>query len=299
MMNRLHPVLPWRVRELIRRARMRTRAHRIPARWVRRPPALAGRKVCVFVMLTQDGDLLPHSLDHALAWHAVGYAVVAVVVVPATNVPVDVAPLDFAAAVMVRSNRGYDFGGWAAAIRALGAKVPTYDMLVVTNDSVLGPANTFPAMVEHAEQADADLVGLVDSTEIALHLQSFTLFFKAGALRSAVFRRFWYAVVSGDRDLVITRYEVPMQAQFKATGLRTLALYPLLDSDTINRTLDRWTDLLDEGFPYLKVRLLRENPLGMDLTNWRDAAINAGFDLQRLERQIAALKAQDDREWAI
>ncbi|AYJ86952.1 hypothetical protein D3Y57_14665 [Sphingomonas paeninsulae] len=166
-------------------------AHRAPAKWVRAPRIAAGSRVCIFVLLARGGRLMPHSVDHARAWHDAGFKVVTVIIVDSLMSPIDTAHLDFANAVLLRVNSGYDFGAWSASIRLLGRSVHRYSLLVTANDSVVGPSNRFAAMLERVDRMDADVIGLVESVEVTHHFLSFLLFFKPRALKSRLFRQFW------------------------------------------------------------------------------------------------------------
>lgn len=271
-------------------------AHRVPARWLRRARIEPGDRVCVFVAVARAGTLLPHSVDHAAAWQAAGYKVVLAIVVDALDDPIDTGGVDFAAGIMLRVNKGYDFGAWASVIRALGNGLATSAMLALANDSVLGPSDRFADMVARAQACDADLIGLVASDELRPHLQSFCLFFKPRALGARAFGRFWRGVRSGDRRYVIDQYETALAGLFEAAGLRTAAVFDG-GAGTGNATLSRWRQLIDAGFPYIKAQLLRDNPAEVDLTRWRSAAAAAGFDGQALDRQVAALRSAGPAPW--
>ncbi len=264
-------------------------ADRVPARWLRRPRIAPGDRLCLFVMVARDGRLLPHSVDHAAAWHASGYKVVLIVAVDVFDTPIDLAPVAFAHAVVLRINRGYDFGAWAAAIRRLRRKLHRCAVVALANDSVLGPSARFDAMVRRAEASPAELIGLVASNEVQPHFQSFVLFFKPGAIGAEVFRRFWHDVRSGDRRYVIDHYELQLLARFSEAGVRAEAMFLPGEPQDGNPTLTRWRELLDACFPYIKVQLLRDNPFDSSLTDWRAAARHSGFDLAMVDRQVAAL----------
>ena len=275
------------------------RAHRVPLRWIRRAEIAPGDRVCLFVLLPRGGKVLPHSLDHVAAWRAAGYRVVVVAAVGSIDAPVDLSSLDGVEGLAVRLNKGYDFGAWAAMIAGLAASLEKAAVVALANDSVLGPSHRFAAMLERVERADADVLGLIENRQIRRHLQSFVLFFKAGALRADAFRRFWGGVRSGDRTYVIEFYETALLATFAHAGLGVAALFPMADPDGHNPTLTRWRELIEDGFPYLKVQLFRDNPFSVPLDSWRAAAERGGFDVAALDRQIAALKQDGREQWQV
>lgn len=274
------------------------KAYRVPARWLRPPRLTADKPICLFVTLARGTRLLPHSVDHARAWHDAGFTLIVVVVVSSLDDAIDARPLDFADAVLLRVNRGYDFGAWATAIRMLGPTLYDHPMLAIANDSVLGPSSGFASVLERAARSDADLVGFVESNERARHLQSFALLYKPDALRSHAFRRFWGSVRSGGREYVVNNYEIKMRARFEAAGLKTEALHPVHGDRWYNPTISDWRALLSAGFPYLKIELLRDNPENSHLAGWRAHAAQHGFDLPQLDRQLAELEKLSPTRWA-
>jgi hypothetical protein len=270
----------------------------IPVRWVRLPQIRAGERVCVFVILARCSRILPHSIDLARAWHAAGFAVIATVVA-SRDEDIDVSALSFADGIMLRDNVGYDFGAWSATIVRLQSQLRDASVLAVANDSVLGPSACFGATIDRALSIDADVIGLVESLEGKRHLQSFVLLFRANALRSAAFWRFWRHVRSGDRHFVIRHYEMETVDWFEKAGLKVASLISKDPGDLSNATLVAWEDLLARGFPFIKIQLLRDNPFDADLTNWSERVAAHGFNMARLQHQIDLLASSSGNPWAI
>lgn len=243
--------------------------------WLRLPGDLSGKEVCLFACYARDGRLPRHSRYHAEAWAKAGFAVILAINTddmgefPPNDLP------DFATGVLVRNNRGYDFGAWAQALRT-APRIGEAAMIAITNDSVFGPFNTFQAMLERARQLDCDVVGSTESREFGRHFQSFLLFFKSAALRSGAFWTFWSMVRAGGRTIAIYRYETLLLRQLEYAGLRCCALYPAVDSR--NPTLTRWRGLVDDGFPFVKTVLIRQNPFRADISDWREVMDTHGYD---------------------
>lgn len=248
--------------------------------------------MCIFVTLARGGRIQPHSLFHMRAWHDQGWQVVLVVAVD------DFAAFDqndvpsFASGVLLRHNRGYDFGAWATAICRLRGQLRQASTLATVNDSVFGPFDSFPLILERMRGADADLIGMTDSFEHQYHFQSYLLFFKKRALQSAAFTRFWRGVRTGDRDFIIKHYELKLRSFMQQAGLRCVALFPARRNGRINPTLSNWRGLIDAGFPYIKVDLLRKNPHHADLTGWRQTLQAHGYD-ERLVRSLIDVTADE------
>lgn len=249
----------------------------IAARWLRRPDVAPGAEVCLFVTIARGGAVAPHALFHARAWAEAGFRTVVIVVADDLDSFVDDGSLDFAAGVLLRRNRGYDFGAWAGAINRLPA-LKSASLVALVNDSLLGPFSTFCAMLARVRASDADFLAATESLEVTRHFQSFLMFFKPTALRSKAFRSFWRGIRSGDRDFVIDRYELRLLGRMEAGGLKCEALYVSNPTTDTNPTLMIWDELVDAGFPYVKVKLLTDNPYRLTLDGWPDRMRQWGFD---------------------
>lgn len=275
------------------------RAGRVPARWHRKQAIDPTMPLCVFVMLPREGKLLPHSIEHARAWHLSGYQVVCVIIVDTVGQQVDFSALDFASGILGRLNRGYDFGAWAGVVAWLRREIGRTPRLVLANDSVIGPSDRFAEMADRIAQSPADVIALVESRERRHHFQSFVMAFNPRALNSRTFRGFWKSVRSGDRAFVINNYELMLCEIFEAGGLTIETIFPLLPESTDNPTLSRWRELVAAGFPFIKVDLLRTDPFSAGLGGWRAFCESQGFDLAMLDRQIASLRGGVPTRWAI
>ena len=230
-----------------------------------------------------------HALHHLRAWAQAGWQTVVVVV---SDDPARVRrgdQLAFADAVLLRLNNGYDFGAWSDAIRRLGPALRDLPLLATVNDSVFGPLRSFPTMLQAVEAAPADVIGLTESQELGRHFQSYVLFFKARALRDPVFGRFWGSVRPGDRQFVIDHYETQLLPIMEQAGLTCASLFPPPAGVTNNPTLQGWRALIEAGFPYVKIELLRRNPFGADLTGWRALLAAEGYDPVMAEAYLRTL----------
>jgi lipopolysaccharide biosynthesis protein len=212
-----------------------------------------------------------------------GFAVILVVMAERPE-SFDVTTLPDCEGVLVRRNKGYDFGAWASVIRRL-PDLREARLLAIANDSLFGPLDGFAAMIAAARAHPAPLVAALDSREHWHHLQSFLLFFKPPALRSRAFATFWRRVRNGGREQAIRRYELNLERHFRRHGLAGAALFP--SDATVNATLAEWRDLVRRGFPFLKVQLLRDNPLNADLTGWREIMAKGGYDPAIVDRYLA------------
>jgi lipopolysaccharide biosynthesis protein len=254
---------------------------RVPRRWAGAVPDCTGRRVCIFVTYARDGIVPEHARIHYRGWTAAGFDVVLVACLDRLDAGLRHG-VDDVAGLLLRANRGYDFGAWANAI----VDLPTLSaarLCVIANDSVYGPLHDLATVADRMVATGADFVGLVGSTEHIDHYQSFLLAFTPRAMTGR-FWRFWRRVREGGREQVIEHYELRLLHRARRAGLKTAVLHG--GSSAANPTLSDWRALVADGFPYLKVQLLRDNPRQVPLTGWRTVMADHGYDPAIVDRHL-------------
>lgn len=259
-------------------------------------------EVAILVTHAPAGRLKPHVCPFMDRFNSSGIAVMLVVV---TDRPLELLPeeIEAASGIVVRENLGYDFGAWAHALRIEPALYGVAT-LILTNDSIVpaGNEDAFGKMVERIRQSSADVVGLTASHEYGWHISSYFIALKPKALGSWTFQHFMRDIrYLDDKDKIIRTYEVPFAARMKAGGLQVEALYTGRYSS--NPTLFSWKELIQQGFPFIKLLLLRKQfldsadwpePIKRALTalrtEWRPQLKAAGFDVDLVQ---AAINASD------
>jgi len=247
----------------------------------------SGQEVALFVTHSATGRIKPHVAPYLEALGKAGIAPLLIVVADReVDIPQDLA--DRAAGVMVRDNAGYDFAAWAHAVH-LHPEVYGAATLYLANDSLIGPAHEprFDAMLARIRASDADLVGLTESHEYRWHLQTFFVALKPRLLSSWWLHDFFANVrILSDKDAVIRAYEVRFAGDVERSGHKVEILYP--SARAANPTLYDWRGLIAAGFPFVKALLVRGHFEEADLAGWREALGAAGFDLDLIDRTIAA-----------
>lgn len=195
-------------------------------------------------------------------------------------------------AAMVRKNSGFDFGAWAHGLR-LFPEVLEGSTLWIVNDSMFGPARPelFDAIGDRIRKSDADLVGLIESYEKTHHYQSFFLVFKNLPKNARQIRQYWQNVRNlDDKYDVICEYELALTRDFLRRGLDCRALFPA-NSLSLGRnpSIHGWENLLDRGFPFLKVALLRSCEPKADLKIRRERFAEMGYDLRLADQHLQAM----------
>jgi len=181
-------------------------------------------------------------------------------------------------AILVRKNIGFDFALWASALSVF-PQLWQARQIIFTNDSILGPFATFDPLVQSLNQHPADFIALTDSHQLRYHAQSFFFVLQNQAMKNPVVRSFWSQVLSFQtKKDVINAYELNLwevmtsHAQLQSDILfRTLDLQSLGEPSSslnFNPTHQKWQELIEKGFPFVKSELLHKNPTHMHITNW-------------------------------
>jgi lipopolysaccharide biosynthesis protein len=221
--------------------------------------------VVVLVLFAADGRLTDLHRYQISAFSDAGYRVVLVVNSAAFHH--DAGALDTPASmVIVRENLGFDFGAWAYAVNLIGG-LERVRSVTFTNDSLL-PLST-PALAAtraRVSGAPEDVLFLTASTELRPHLQSFFFTLKQPALRANALSLLAETPTDATKDALIHGEELRLSDRFAAAGHRPRALYPCraAEASGMNPTIHHWQDLIELGFPFLKVQLFSIGLLAPD-----------------------------------
>jgi len=232
------------------------------------------RRLCLFAHYHQDGIVAPHVLYYLRALRDAGFTVLVL-----STAALDEAECDAlraaGAEVLLRENRGMDFGGWIEACRRF---FPVdAELLLLANDSVYGPLGDLSAFVDALLRHDADFYGAVESPEIVPHLQSWFVLLRPRAFRSEAFTNLMCAPMPefSDKLALVTSYEVALTRRLMAAGLRYHAAFSPARAGGIagryayNPAHILWREMIAAGVPFLKIELLRINLMRVtDTGDW-------------------------------
>ena len=262
------------------------------------PRALVGEEIVLFVTYLPQPALKEHTAHYLHALKVAGFTVILMVVVD--ELPDEIDDLDETAVdgLIVRLNHGYDFSAWAHAMKIWpdlwGAR-----LLLFANDSVYGPAESgaFSAVIDRIHKSKADVLGLTDSYERGVwHIQSYFVALKPRALSSVACQEFWKNVRSlPSKQLVIDIYELAFVSSLENAGLTCEVLFPhqqLAASTGKNPTLFQWRQLLDNGFPFVKVQALRDAIPGVDTRNWQKVLARHGFPISVMDSHLRSFDSR-------
>lgn len=174
--------------------------------------------------------------------------------------------------VIVRDNAGLDFGSWAEGFakhrRAIRGR------LLLANDSVYGPIGSLATALDRLTGMPADFYGMVESLEPSPHLQSWFLLFEPRVVASDEFTAILSQPFSRmSKRQIIRNGEIALSRRLAAAGFRYEALFRNARSALMNPRFAAnpmllfWRELLvSERVPFLKVELLRDNPIRVEDT---------------------------------
>ncbi|WP_322889294.1 MULTISPECIES: rhamnan synthesis F family protein [unclassified Yoonia] len=269
-----------------------------PSRLVRRPERIAGQDVCLFSIYAPGGKISRATAAYMESLAENGFNVIACVALDNPEGEFDLESLASAAGVAVHKNGGMDFAAWAGALRLL-PDCWSASRLVFANDSVLMLPNLMGPFFERLRLETADFVGITDSLEIVPHVQTYLFQFQGAALSNPKLQEFWASVqVFKDKQDIIKTYEIKLlQHVTENCGLTSSVMFSLKkvlplayadDCKSFNITHAYWDHLVSLGMPFVKVELLRDNPLQMHILHWRSVfrAYGASVEIAEEHMQI-------------
>jgi lipopolysaccharide biosynthesis protein len=210
----------------------------------------------VLVLFAADGRLTDLHFHQISAFSEAGYRVV--VIVNSAAFHRDAGALDTPASmVIIRENIGFDFGAWAYAVSLIGG-LERVRSVTFTNDSVLPVSTDALARTRiRANEAPAHVVFLTANTQVKPHLQSFFFTVKQRALQTDALSVLADTPMYATKEALIHGEEVHLADRFAAAGHPPGVLYPChaAKASRVNPTINHWQDLIDLGFPFLKVQL--------------------------------------------
>lgn len=111
-------------------------------------------------------------------------------------------------------NVGFDFYSWSSYLKKNRSFIESYDGLLLTNSSIIGPLFPLQPMVE--KMAHHAYWGMTDSYEIGYHLQSYFVFFQKKVLNTQIFWDFFENIIPFPSvESVIQSYEVNLTIYFR------------------------------------------------------------------------------------
>ena len=221
---------------------------------------LAGKEVCLFVSYCPNGEIGPGLEFFLSAIKSQNIFVILCLISEGPQIELASDRLAMCSAVLYRQNIGYDFAAWAAMLRAL-PDLWNARRLYFSNDSILGPNKSFPAMIEKVRSEPADFIALTANWMDTYHAQSYFFVLNERAIKNHSVQDFWLDLPDYEsKRKVIILCEQRQLALYQEIGLKTCILFdevdagcaPLVDPARFNPTHHAWRHLLEAGFPFMK-----------------------------------------------
>ncbi|MES2846891.1 MAG: methyltransferase domain-containing protein [Pseudomonadota bacterium] len=270
-----------------------------PAYILRAPTESVDLDACLLAVYAPTGEILPETRAYIDLLYKNGISVIAVVAVNDPVSDINVSGLRQAAGIIVRKNGGFDFASWSDATR-LFPQIWTAKRLIFTNDSIIALPASFPNFIDRLRDQTADYVAVTESVQITHHAQSYFFMTQRNALKSVTLQNFWKSVKSYQtKQEVIELYETQILSKVTEWNLSSTVMFQLgslfpdakvSDLCKINVTHHYWEYLIRMGVPFVKLELLRDNPIGLPILHWPQVLRQFGVDDANVAAHIEASK---------
>ncbi|MBS7804514.1 hypothetical protein KIH24_07995 [Rhizobiales bacterium TNE-4] len=193
---------------------------------------------------------------------------------------------DICRGVIVRNNLGLDFASWAEGYKRFGSDYHD-GYLLLSNDSVYGPIGDLGPIIQHLRLKRVPLAGLVESIQSGRHLQSWFLLLSPEGHHSDAFKQIISQNFSKmEKKEIIAKGEIQLTDAMRSFGLEIASIFTI-DKATnsmignFNPMHSAWFQIINDfKIPFLKVELLRDNPLGIyNISEWRNIVSKESPDL--------------------
>ena len=174
--------------------------------------------------------------------------------------------------IVRRDNFGLDIGAWSCVLRN-NPELFDSDILVLMNDSCIGPIQSMDHIFDRIESSNVDILGLTDNRVFNFyHIQSYFRVFYKNVLKNNTLREFLcppeeeYKLLN--RLEIIKKYEIGFPLWFfKNKGYKHDCIYQykkIVPSSFDKQMIDPnqyvwfWERLLFYKFPFIKMSLFKE-----------------------------------------
>jgi len=227
------------------------------------------QNVCLFAHFDKDGRVDDYVLRYLKNIRQLQFSIIFISTANLPKLEVERLQSD-CDDIILRQNTGFDFGSWSKGFAKHAHNIG--GRLLLANDSVYGPIGSLATALGRLTTETADFYGFVESIEPTPHLQSWFLLFEPWVVRHSEFGAILGQAFSEmDKKDIIKTGELNLSRRLHAAGFEYTALYSIRRSGLAaryiptNPTQFLWRELLlQEQIPFLKVELLRDNPVGLE-----------------------------------
>lgn len=159
------------------------------------------------------------------------------------------------------SNEGFDFGMWYKGLKTI--ETSDYNQIALINDSCI-LFKSLDSVFDKINRSQASYIGMLQSNRYSPHLQSFFLIVKQKAIAPMVDYFNQHGLVKEYREIIQT-YEIGLSKHMLANGIQIEGLYNKGHEDhEKNPSFDRITELIEEGIPLIKKKIVYRNFRGLE-----------------------------------
>jgi len=269
------------------------------------------RRLVLFSHYDPDRLVDDHVVESVRSLHKTGSAVVFITSTQKKDQLDKIAP--YCVSSLIKNNVGRDYGSWYLGIKQHAKEFRRYQSVVWMNDSTYFPLFDPREMFASMEGGQCDFWGIVDSHFSRWHIMSWFWSFERRLVESEWFdwylREYRAAYSKWDQ---IRNYEMLIPLAFKERGYKAKS-YVTADevSHYVLNTRPRhryfmtrkdftmthiFWDVIVEKFrcPALKVELVRDNPLKIDLTRLPDVLKATEYDVNLIRNHLRRVGMVDE-----
>lgn len=214
--------------------------------------------VLILVLFSGDGRLSDLHRYQIALYREAGFSLVLVINTPlhivASTLLKGDPVLDEVVIAIIRDNRGFDFGAWAHALKVVG-QLDAHRSLSFTNDSIVPLDSKSLSNLRNRIAEASGAVFMTQNKEVRPHYQSY--FFGFGKPTTEALDLLRDVKLFDDKEKLIQEVEVHLSDRLRDQGIEIELLFPLDEADEQGRnpTIHFWRNLIERGFPFLKVQL--------------------------------------------
>lgn len=195
-------------------------------------------------------------------------------------------------AIMVKENIGYDFGAWRTGITLIANELSQYNQLILCNDSIYAPLYHLEEMFAKMDNK-FDFWGITDNYQYRHHIQSYFMVFQKSVFLQQYFIDFWNDIrVFKHKESIIQNYEIGLTKLLCKYKHSYAAYCPSTPKSLKNSTHQEWNKLiLEQRSPMIKIELLRDNPLKVDINGWEEfLKKHTSFNVELIKKHLTRVK---------
>ncbi len=172
-----------------------------------------------------------------------------------------------------------DFGSYKRGLfcaKELGI-LDNFDDLILANDSCYGPLSPFTPIFTCMEYRICDFWGMTQNKDnYPEHIQSYFVVFNKKILQNNKFFDFFNNIKKeASKTKIIKNYEIGLTQFLTREGYKKISFIEKIYNNNPTSSEELFLSLLPNGFPFLKIELIKANPMRvLDIRRWKNFVNN-------------------------